>query len=70
VHQIYGMMQSGKKFGMQTLNDSLMQLHQANLVTEEDCLRVSPDGNEFLRMIGRAGADEPHGGGAGPRPRS
>ena len=70
VHQIYGMMQSGKKFGMQTLNDSLMQLHQANLVTEEDCLRVSPDGNEFLRMIGRAGADEPHAGGAGPRPRS
>ena len=66
VHQIYGMMQSGKKFGMQTLNDSLLQLFQGNLVAEEDCLRVSPDPNEFLRMIGRGGADDPTGGGAGP----
>ncbi len=65
VHQIYGMMQSGKKFGMQTLNDSLVQLFQANLVAEEDCLRVSQDANEFLRMIGRGSADDSTGGGAG-----
>jgi twitching motility protein PilT len=53
VHQIYSMMQSGKKYGMQTLNDSLYQLYQAREVTDEECLRVSSDPNEFLRMIGR-----------------
>ena len=54
VHQIYSLMQSGKKFGMQTLNDSLYQLYLAREVTEEECLRVTGDQNEFLRMIGRS----------------
>jgi len=58
VHQIYSMMQSGKKFGMQTLNDALYQLYQAREVTEEECLRVSSDPNEFLRMIGRSPQEE------------
>jgi twitching motility protein PilT len=58
VHQIYSMMQSGKKFGMQTLNDALYQLYQSREVTEEECLRVSSDPNEFLRMIGRSPAEE------------
>jgi twitching motility protein PilT len=58
VHQIYSMMQSGKKFGMQTLNDSLYQLYHSREVTEEECLRVSSDQNEFLRMIGRSPIDE------------
>ena len=53
VHQIYSSMQSGKKFGMQTLNDALYQLYVAREVTEEECLRSSGDPNEFLRMIGR-----------------
>ena len=54
IHQIYSSMQSGKKHGMQTLNDSLYQLYMAREVAEEECLRVSGDPNEFLRMIGRA----------------
>jgi twitching motility protein PilT len=58
VHQIYSLMQSGKKFGMQTLNDALYQLYLQREVTEEECLRVSSDPNEFLRMIGRTPADE------------
>jgi twitching motility protein PilT len=45
-------MQSGKKFGMQTLNDALYQLYMAREVARDDCLRVSSDPNEFLRMIG------------------
>jgi twitching motility protein PilT len=53
VHQIYSLMQSGKKYGMQTLNDALYQLYVAREVTEEECLRVSSDPNEFLRLIGR-----------------
>ena len=52
IHQIYSSMQSGKKFGMQTMNDSLNQLYTSREVSKEECLRVSPDPNEFLRMIG------------------
>jgi twitching motility protein PilT len=62
VHQIYSMMQSGKKFGMQTLNDSLYQLYQSREVTEEECLRVTGDQNEFLRMIGRSPLEEEQDG--------
>jgi len=58
VHQIYSLMQSGKKFGMQTLNDALYQLYVSREVTEEECLRTSSDPNEFLRMIGRTPLDE------------
>jgi twitching motility protein PilT len=62
VHQIYSMMQSGKKFGMQTLNDSLYQLYHAREVTEDECLRVSSDQNEFLRMIGRTPVEDEQDG--------
>jgi twitching motility protein PilT len=53
IHQIYSSMQSGKKFGMQTLNDALYQLYMSREVTADECLRVSGDPNEFLRMIGQ-----------------
>ena len=52
VHQIYSAMQAGKKFGMQTLNDSLYSLYIQDLVAMEECMRVSPDPNELKRMIG------------------
>ena len=58
IHQIYSAMQSGKKFGMQTMNDSLYQLYVAREVTEDECLRVSGDPNEFLRMIGQRPMEE------------
>jgi len=52
VHQIQSAMQAGQKFGMQTMNSSLYQLYMNREVTQDECLRVSPDPNEFLRMIG------------------
>jgi twitching motility protein PilT len=52
VHQIHSAMQSGKKHGMQTLMDSLYQLYTGRQVALEECLRVAPDQNEFLRAIG------------------
>ena len=58
IHQVYSMMQSGKKHGMQTLNDSLYALYTAREVAEDECLRVSGDPVEFLRMIGKAPGDE------------
>jgi twitching motility protein PilT len=52
VHQIYSTMQAGKKFGMQTFNDSLYSLYMTDEVTLDECLRVSPDPAEFRRMVG------------------
>ena len=54
IHQIYSSMQAGKKHGMQTLNDALYGLYMARDVDEDECLRVSSDPNEFLRMIGKS----------------
>lgn len=53
VHQIYSSMQSGKKFGMQTLNDALYALYLGKEITEEDALKVTSLPDEFLRMIGK-----------------
>jgi twitching motility protein PilT len=58
VHQVHSSMQAGKKYGMQTLNDALYQLYMAREVVKEECLRVSGDPNEFLRMIGEAPMDD------------
>jgi len=58
IHQIYSLMQSGKKYGMQTLNDALYQLYMSREVSDEECLRVTGDPNEFLRMIGRMPLDD------------
>jgi twitching motility protein PilT len=58
IHQIYSTMQSGKKYGMQTMNDALYQLYMAREVAEEECLRASHDPNEFLRMIGKTPEDD------------
>jgi twitching motility protein PilT len=65
IHQIYSTMQSGKKFGMQTMNDALYNLYINREVALEECLRSSHDPNEFLRMIGQSPEDE-----AGKKPGS
>jgi twitching motility protein PilT len=58
IHQIYSTMQSGKKYGMQTMNDALYNLYMSREVAEEECLRASHDPNEFLRMIGKLNENE------------
>ena len=52
VHQLYSVMQSGKKHGMQTMNDALFQLYMQRQVTLEECLKTTSDHAEFLRMVG------------------
>jgi twitching motility protein PilT len=64
VHQIYSAMQAGKKFGMQTLNDALYQLYMNRQVTAEECVRVSSEPTEFLRMIGKTVEDISENGSA------
>jgi twitching motility protein PilT len=69
VHQIYSAMQAGKKHGMQTLADSLYTHYMNRDVTLEECLRVTPDPNEFLRMVGEPvpGEEAPSGRAAAGR---
>lgn len=52
VHQIYSIMQAGKKHGMQTMNDALYQLYMQRDIALEDAVRSSSDPAEFLRMVG------------------
>jgi twitching motility protein PilT len=52
VHQIYSLMQAGKKHGMQTMNDALYTLYMSREIVKEEALRVSPNPAEFLRAIG------------------
>src|SRR3954464_6013569 len=62
IHQIYSMMQSGKKYGMQTMNDALYQLYVNKAVGLEECLRASHDPNELMRMCGITPEDKGPGG--------
>jgi twitching motility protein PilT len=68
IHQVYSMMQSGKKHGMQTLNDSLYHLYMSREVDEDECLRVSGDPVEFLRMIGKSVTDDGPSASPGQKP--
>ncbi len=52
IHQIYSIMQAGKKHGMQTMSDSLAQLVIAGDVTRDEALRHSSEPNELLRLLG------------------
>jgi len=53
VHQIYSLMQAGKKHGMQTMNDALQMLCMKGDVTIEEAVRRSGDPNELLRALGK-----------------
>ena len=52
IHQIYSLMQAGKKHGMQTMNDSLAQLYLNGEVKLEEALKRSGDPSELLRAVG------------------
>ena len=52
IHQIYSLMQAGKKHGMQTMNDALQLLYMKGDVTLEEALKRSGDPAELLRAVG------------------
>ena len=58
VHQIPSMLQAGQRHGMQTMNHALYQLYIAREVERDECLRVSGQPNDFLRMIGESPVEE------------
>ena len=55
IHQIYSSMQSGQdKYGMQTFNQSLMNLYLQRSITIETALLRSSNPDELQEMINRA----------------
>jgi twitching motility protein PilT len=53
VHQIYSTMQAGGKFGMQTMDQSLVALVRAGKISYETALAASHSADELNRMLGR-----------------
>src|SRR6266542_4075870 len=67
VHQIYSTMQTGQeKFGMQTMNQSLVTLYQKRLITLETALGTSSQKEELEQMISRGAGVVPGAGMARP----
>ena len=60
IHQIYSQMQVGQsKFGMQTMNQSLMSLCARKQITLEEAFGRSPDPDELKQMLLNAGLINP-----------
>ena len=55
VHQLYSMMQTGQaRFGMQTMNQSLLDHYMKRSLTQEDAITRSSQPEELLGMIQKA----------------
>ncbi len=60
IHQIYSQMQVGQtKFGMQTMNQSLLALYLKRLITQEEAIGRSQEPDELRQMMANAGAMRP-----------
>lgn len=56
VHQIYSIMQVGQtKFGMQTMNQSLLELHLKGIIPVEEVLGRTTNSEEMKQMLIQAG---------------
>jgi twitching motility protein PilT len=54
IHQIYSMMQTGQsKFGMQTMNQSLLDVYTKGQITYEDAIARSPVPEEMVTILQR-----------------
>lgn len=53
IHQIYSMIQSGQKYGMKTMNQSLAELYQGGKATLNDCIGHSSNPQELTEMLSR-----------------
>jgi len=60
IHQVYSIMQVGQaKFGMQTMNQSLVSLYTRGLITLDVAMGRSPDQEEIRQMLSRGGVTGP-----------
>ncbi len=53
IHQIYSMLQSGQKYGMKTMNQSLAELYTAGKITLNDAMSYSHNTQELSEMLSR-----------------
>ncbi len=56
IHQIYGLMQAGQKFGMQTMNMSLAEAVRRHALTRADALARTQDPQEVIQILERCAA--------------
>jgi twitching motility protein PilT len=61
IHQIYSSMQAGQKFGMQTMNQALVDLIQKRRITREEGLNRSTLPEELDQLLKSAGVSAPAG---------
>ncbi|MBI4240340.1 MAG: hypothetical protein HY613_01380 [Candidatus Rokubacteria bacterium] len=54
IHQIYSAMQAGTKYGMQTMNQSLVNLVHKGLVSRDDAISRSTMPEELAQLLGSA----------------
>jgi len=52
-HQIFSLIQTGGKYGMRTMNQSLYELYRAGLITYEDAVEHSTDPEDLKRTFQR-----------------
>ena len=66
IHQIYSAMQAGQKFGMQTMNQSLLTLIQQRKISPEEALNRTTNPDELLQLLSgpSPGPSGPAGGSA------
>ncbi len=50
IHQIYSLIQAGHKYGMKTMNQSLLELYTKKKITYSDALARSTNASEFEEM--------------------
>jgi twitching motility protein PilT len=56
VHQVYSQIQVGQaKSGMQTMNQSLLNLYQRRVISFDDAMSRSADPDELKQMMGGGG---------------
>jgi len=59
IHQIYSAMQAGQKFGMHTMNQSLLSLIQRGKISREEALNRTTDPEELLQLMGGPSTGKP-----------
>ncbi|MGH2394278.1 MAG: type IV pilus twitching motility protein PilT, partial [Candidatus Limnocylindria bacterium] len=65
VHQIYSALQSGSKYGMQTMNQSLAELVRRRQITREDAMNRSTLPEELAQLLQSEGASATSAAAAG-----
>ncbi|MBI4611520.1 MAG: type IV pilus twitching motility protein PilT [Candidatus Rokubacteria bacterium] len=56
IHQIYSAIQAGAKYGMQTMNQALVQLVQKGLITREEAMSRTTMPEELAQLLAGAGS--------------